>query len=166
MSKENSSGLFFTLLFFLSFIVGAVLLPKVLEPKTEEISYSRILNLINENKIEMIELETSYENDSTATATGSDGTIYSVDIPNTEIFIEYVQSKILLYGNMELTAKDNSGFTFGDIFGLFLTLVLLILPISMILGIIKGFMTAKKGNPPSFMSLGLESMSTSTIEVT
>lgn len=166
MSKKNSSGLFFTLLFFLSFIVGAVLLPKVLEPKTEEISYSRILNLINENKIEMIELETSYENDSTATATGSDGTIYSVDIPNTEIFIEYVQSKILLYGNMELTAKDNSGFTFGDIFGLFLTLVLLILPISMILGIIKGFMTAKKGNPPSFMSLGLESMSTSTIEVT
>lgn len=167
MSKNKLLILFIILALFLNFIVVDVFLPKKLESKkVEEVSYSRIINLIESKEIEKIELETSLEDYSSIKATGMDGTIYSADIPNTEIFVKYVQSEILLYGNIELSIKDNSSLTFGDIFLLILLIIVLISLISMVSGVIKGFSDAKKGNPPSFMNLGLGTGNSISIEIT
>lgn len=95
-------------------IVGIVLTFKPTEkPKTteEEIAYTTFLQMVNENKIDSIEMR-----ESSSTIRGfnesDSGHIYITKAPNTDVLTEYLQEKIIDGCNINIIVKENESFNY------------------------------------------------------
>lgn len=88
----------------IAFKVAAI--PMTPEQEVTEISYAELVQMINNKNIATISLESS--SNSTALATSSDDKLYQAQIPSKDIFLQFVQEKIVSGQNINITVNEIS----------------------------------------------------------
>lgn len=104
------------IIIIIAFRVAAI--PVTPEQEVTEISYSELVQMINNKSITTISLESS--SSSTALATSSDDKLYQAQVPSKDIFLQFVQEKIVSGQNINITVNEissngSSAFSFLDI---------------------------------------------------
>lgn len=101
---------------------GVRLLNSPTKTKPVSVSYSDFISLIESEKVASVELQ---EGDSLVNAILLDNTIVMAEVPNEEVFLNFIQDEIIYYGNpvnLEVIPEESS---ISDlILGFLLTLVL------------------------------------------
>ena len=109
-NKNKLINIFLIVMFVIAAILGSIIIynKNVKENKENEVSYTELINKIEENNVEKVEL--TVDSESAKVKFLNEEKEKKVSVPDTEAFVELVQNKIQNGNNIELIQKEPNAF--------------------------------------------------------